>query len=309
MMRSLALTALVALCLSACSREQPAAPEQAQPQEQAKTDAAPPPAAAPEATPPVASAQEPATAAEKPAATPSPETQQATAAQESAGEATEEDKHDASLNRLTTVPKNQALPDDRWKAGKNYRPLVPPQPTNTSAGQVEVIEVFAYGCPHCAELEPYIASWLKTKPAYIKFEQIPAWGAEEAKLYYTIEALGRSDLHPKVFKAIHPAPGERHYDLLFVQGDDAESTKLQRKFLMANGVSGEDFDKARNSFSLATNLKRADALLRRYNEIYEVGTVPSIVINGKYLTDVGSAGGHPQLLQLINDLAASEKPR
>jgi thiol:disulfide interchange protein DsbA len=110
-----------------------------------------------------------------------------------------------------------------------------------------------------------------------------------------------------VFKAIHPAPGERHYDLLFAQGDEAESTKLQRKFLMANGVSGEDFDKARNSFSLATNLKKADALLRRYNEIYEVGTVPSIVINGKYLTDVGSAGGHPQLLQLINDLAASEK--
>jgi len=301
MLRSFAFTALVALCLSACTREQPAAPAQ----EQAKTEPAPAPA--PEVTP--TPAQEPAAAPEPaPAAKAGTETtQQATAAQESAGEATEEDHHDASLNRLTTVPKNQALPDDRWKAGVNYRPLVPPQPTNTSAGQVEVIEVFAYGCPHCADLEPYIVSWLKTKPAYIKFEQVPAWGPEEGKLYYTIEALGRPELHAKVFKAIHPAPGERHYDLLFAQGDEAESTKLQRKFLMANGVSGEDFDKARNSFSLATNLKRADALLRRYNEIYEVGTVPSIVINGKYLTDVGSAGGHPQLLQLINDLAASEK--
>ena len=307
MMRSLAFTALVALCLSACTREQPAAPEQQQ--EQAKTESAP--AAAPESTPPAAPAQEPAAAPSAPetppAAAPSTETQQATAAQESAGETAEDDHHDASLNRLTTVPKNQALPDDRWKAGVNYRPLVPPQPTNTSAGQVEVIEVFAYGCPHCAELEPYIVSWLKTKPAYIKFEQVPAWGAEEGRLYYTIEALGRPDLHAKVFKAIHPAPGERHYDLLFAQGDETESTKLQRKFLMANGVSAEEFDKARSSFSLATNLKKADALLRRYNEIYEVGTVPSIVINGKYLTDVGSAGGHPQLLQLINDLAASEK--
>ena len=34
------------------------------------------------------------------------------------------------------------------------------------------------------------------------------------------------------------------------------------------------------------------------------------MINGKYVTDVGRAGGTPaQLLQLINDLAASEKRR
>ena len=161
MMRSLAFTALVALCLSACSREQPAAPEQAQ--EQAKTEAAPTPA--PESTPPASPAEEAAAPEAPAAAATSPETEQATAAQESAGETPEDDHQDASLNRLTTVPKNQALPDDRWKAGVNYRPLVPPQPTNTSAGQVEVLEMFAYGCPHCAELEPYIMSWMKTKPS------------------------------------------------------------------------------------------------------------------------------------------------
>jgi hypothetical protein len=37
--------------------------------------------------------------------------------------------------------------------------------------------------------------------------------------------------------------------------------------------------------------------------------VPVIIINGKYQTDVGMAGGEKELLQLINDLAAFEKAR
>ena len=119
MIRSLAITALVALCLSACSREQPTAPKE---EEQAKTESAP--AAAPEATP-VPAQQEPATSQAPAAAEPgTDETKQATAAQESVGEAPEDDHQDASLNRLTTVPKNQALPDDRWKAGNPLQPAI-----------------------------------------------------------------------------------------------------------------------------------------------------------------------------------------
>lgn len=294
MFRSFVCLALLSLSVAACAREQAPAPAQA-PTATATSAAQAPPAA-------------PATQ-QAPQDQPGSETQQAMAVQESVSETATDEHRDASLTRLAALPAEPALPDDRWKAGVNYQPLVPPQPTNTSAGQVEVLEMFAYGCPHCAALEPYIMSWLKTKPAFVKFEQIPAWGADEAKLFYTIEALGKPELHAKVFQTIHPGPGQRRYDLLFVPGDDARSAGLQRKWATANGVSGEDFDKARQSFSMATNLKRADALLRRYGDLYEVGTVPSIVINGKYVTDVGRAGGHTQLLQLINDLAASEKRR
>lgn len=294
MFRPLVSLVLLSLSVAACAREQATAPEHAP----AATSAA---AATPASETPTPQASD--------QAQPGNETQQATAAQESGGEASADEHRDASLTRLAALPADQALPDDRWKAGINYQPLVPPQPTNTSAGQVEVLEMFAYGCPHCASLEPYIMSWLKTKPAFVKFEQVPAWGADEAKLFYTIEALGKPELHAKVFQTIHPGNNQRRYDLLFAPGDDARSAELQRKWAVANGVSAADFDKARQSFSMATNLKRADALLRRYGDLYEVGTVPSVVINGKYVTDVGRAGGHTQLLQLINDLAASEKRR
>jgi protein dithiol oxidoreductase (disulfide-forming) len=40
---------------------------------------------------------------------------------------------------------------------------------------------------------------------------------------------------------------------------------------------------------------------------YRIDQVPTLIVNGKYLTDVGLAGGPEQLLELLNDLAASEK--
>jgi len=36
--------------------------------------------------------------------------------------------------------------------------------------------------------------------------------------------------------------------------------------------------------------------------------VPTILINGKYMTDEGMAGGPANVINIINDLAASERP-
>ena len=40
---------------------------------------------------------------------------------------------------------------------------------------------------------------------------------------------------------------------------------------------------------------------------YKIDAVPTFIIDGKYETDVAQAGGQEKLIQLINDLAASEK--
>jgi thiol:disulfide interchange protein DsbA len=52
-------------------------------------------------------------------------------------------------------------------------------------------------------------------------------------------------------------------------------------------------------------VQRAEQLTRRY----QVEGVPLMVVAGKYVTDVGMAGGQNELLALLNDLAASEKRR
>jgi protein dithiol oxidoreductase (disulfide-forming) len=275
--------ALLALSMAACGRQ--------------------PPAPAAPAAKPVPSATAPAKPGTPDASNQTTESQEATASQESTGEETADDKRDASLERLAAMPSDQQLPAGPWKPGVNYTPLVPAQPTQVAPGKVEVTEVFWYGCPHCFALEPYIESWLKNKPEYIEFVRVPVmWGPAHrlhARLFYVLQALGRMDLHEKVFNTIH------QQGQTLIGTDEASSKKLMLDFAVANGIKADDFNKAWDSFGVNSNLQRAEQLTQRYH----VDGVPLIVINGKYTTDVSKAGGPSQLLKLIDDLAASEKAR
>jgi protein dithiol oxidoreductase (disulfide-forming) len=190
-----------------------------------------------------------------------------------------------------------------WRAGTNYTLLTLPQPPNAGAGKVEVDEVFWYGCGHCYALDPALETWKASKPAFIEFVRIPVvWGPthrQHAKLFYTIQALGRADLHAKIFDAIH-----RGGKALAAQRDE-DARAMQLEFLKDHGVTAKDFNAAYDSMSVDTNVRRAEQLTQQY----AVASVPLIIVNGKYSTGVGPAGGPSQLLTLINDLAASEKGR
>jgi protein dithiol oxidoreductase (disulfide-forming) len=284
MKRYLALSALIALSVAACSREAPAPASTAPP-------AAAPTAASAPATPPAAAAG--------PAQS---ETEQARGSQESADGAAGEkpESSDASLERMAALPPDAQLPSGRWKAGVNYDPLVPAQPTSVEPGKVEVIEVMWLGCPHCYALEPYVRAWVKTKPAWIEFTRVHVmWQAPHrahAKLFYTLKALGRPDLIDKAFDTIQ----QQHNPL--IGNSDEESLKVAQAWAVQQGISAADFANAFNSFSVNSDLQRAEELTTRYR----VQSVPLFVINGKYTTDVAKAGGPTQIIQLVNDLAAYE---
>jgi len=190
-----------------------------------------------------------------------------------------------------------------WQAGTNYTLLETPQPPNVAKGKVEVNEVFWYGCGHCYALDPTLESWKTSKPGYVEFVRIPViWGPthrQHAKLFYTLQALGRGDLHPKVFEAIH-----RDGKPLAAQ-DDQEARAMHWEFLKQNGVSEKDFNAAYDSPAVAANVAAAERLTLRF----AVASVPLMIVNGKYSTSVSQAGGQPELLSLINALAASEKSR
>lgn len=277
MKRTFALTALVLVALAACSG--PAS---------TPAPAVPPPAET--ATAPVAPATESPPAAATPPA----------AAKPAAAAPAEESK----LERASPLPAAGQLPAGKWVAGVNYRPLVPAQPTDAPPGKVEVVEVFWYGCPHCYALDPYIESWRKTKPAYIEFHRVPVtWQPvhqSHAKLFYTFEALGKEEaLHNAVFAEMHDRK-----NFMFMQGDEKETLSAQVTFATAHGVSAADFTNAYGSFTVQTNMQKADELVHRYH----VDGVPLLVINGKYVTDVNMAGSPANVMSVVNDLAASEKP-
>ena len=190
-----------------------------------------------------------------------------------------------------------------WRLGTNYTLLEIPHPPTVAAGKVEVTEVFWYGCGHCYALDPALESWKAEKPEFVEFVRVPVmWGPshrQHAKLYYTIQALGRPDLHAKIFDAIHRSGKP------LSAASDEEARAMQLDFLKQNGVTEASFNAAYDSMPVAANVERA----RRVTEQFAVASVPLIIVNGKYVTGVGPAGGAPQLLSLINDLAASEKGR
>jgi protein dithiol oxidoreductase (disulfide-forming) len=265
-------------------------------------------ACAKESTPPAADSaatSQPATSTPAPAsqtpAAAAEQIQEAQTAQESAGDNAPSDRGDAGLERLAALPADQQLPGGRWTAGTNYTPLVPSQPTTVGAGEVEVAEVFWYGCPHCYALEPYLESWDKNNADYIKLVKIPViWSPghrAHARLFYALEALGRRDLHKKVFQAIHEGRNP------LWANSERETAQMHVDFARANGLDEKKFLQAYNSFSVNSNLQRAE----RLTTAYRVQSVPIVVVNGKYVTDIEKARGHEELMQLLNDLAASER--
>jgi protein dithiol oxidoreductase (disulfide-forming) len=288
MRRLLGLAALLVLGLSSCSCAHKETPPAA-----ASAPSAPASSTPPAAPPPPA------------AVSTQNEVEQATGGQESAdGSANEKpESGDVSLERMAALPADAQLPAGRWKPGVNYDPVVPQQPTSVGTGMVEVIEFIWLGCPHCYVLEPTMRAWQKTKPAYIQFVLVPVvWDAvhrAHAKLLYTLLALQRADLIDKAFDTIQL----QHNPL--IGSSDQDSLRIEQAWAAQQGVSASDFANAYNSLLVSSNLQRAEDLILRYR----VQTVPQVIINGKYMTDVAKAGSPANLVQLIDDLAASEHRR
>jgi len=199
----------------------------------------------------------------------------------------------AALTLLAVQPAYAADPVE----GVNYKLLKPAVPTNVAPGKVEVVEVFWYACGHCYALEPKIEAWeRKGKPANVQVVRMPAVWNEllktHARLFYTIEVLGRPELNAEAFREIN------------VRGNRLDTPEKIEAFFTSRGVSKADFQKTFSGFAVESKLARAADLNKRYR----IASTPTVVINGKYVTDVGMAGGEDKLFELISTLAAREKP-
>jgi thiol:disulfide interchange protein DsbA len=189
-----------------------------------------------------------------------------------------------------------ALAAAGYRNGVHYLRLSPTQPTSSGPDQVEVAEFFAYSCIHCYNLEPYLQQWLTTKPDYINFVRVSVVWNDLVRLhsraFYAAAVLGKTEeIHTPFFREIH------------VNGNPLQSEADLATFFARFNVDAAAFKAAFASFTVHTNLQRADELTRRYR----VDGTPTIVVNGKYVTGASRAGGHEQLIKLIDALAASER--
>ncbi len=173
----------------------------------------------------------------------------------------------------------------------HYIELEEVQPVQTG-DKIEVLEVFWYECPHCYRLHPVISEWLQTKPDTAEYVPMPVYfnpnrNEFSARAFYTFEVLDKLDpLHGMMFHAIHD---ERR------SFNTKESLAAWAEEL---GVSGEDILNTFDSFAIDSKINFSKVMTRRYG----ITGVPTIIIDGRYLTSVSHAGNHENLIDVINFL-------
>ena len=164
--------------------------------------------------------------------------------------------------------------------GIDYRVLRQPVAT-ASPDKIEILEFFWYGCPHCKTFEGPLASWKSGLAKDVVFRKVHVPFREEThqRLFYSLESMGIADkLASKVFEAIH------------VERKPLISLEDQKRFAKANGVDPARYEKAWMSFSVQSQMKRANALM----QAYRIDGVPQLAVNGRYVTSPAMVGGHHQ---------------
>lgn len=176
---------------------------------------------------------------------------------------------------LILLPLTSSAMAADYRAGRDYDVLLNPVQTATG-DQIEVLELFWYGCPHCYSMEPQVHSWAEKAPEDVGFRRMPAvlgksW-LPHAKAYYAAEALGVLDkVHTALFEAIHVQRRR-------VNDEDAFAELFEEQ-----GVSAADFRKVYKSFGVQTKVQQAGVRVRSYR----ITGVPAIIVNGKYRVKAG----------------------
>lgn len=267
----------LALVCSACSKEEPAAPTEAVT------------AAEEQAVDTVDSAPD--------SSVPESESESLVVVEESAADPEPQDKS------ILLARADDPVEVHNWKyeEGRHFTRLVPTQPIVGGADKIEVAEVFMYSCPHCYDLEGHINRWEESKDPGVRLVRIPAvfnqLAQMHAQIYYTESFLAKSgklkDQHGfrnMVFQEFHQ------------RGNRLSSIASIQSIFERAGVSEDDFNRTWNSFEVNQALRLGADLARRYN----IASVPAIIVNGKYKTDTGMAGGYPELIELIDELTVRE---
>jgi thiol:disulfide interchange protein DsbA len=162
------------------------------------------------------------------------------------------------------------------KTDVDYREI--PQQTVETGDKIEVIDFFFYGCQYCNELLPRLERWRKTLPADVVYRHIPVVRHDSwvplAKTYFTLEAMGEVErLHTAVFHGYHVE------DLYMSQ------EKVIAEWAGKHGLDQDKFIAIYRSDETRQKVERA----RKQTLEYDIQGTPTLVVDGRYLTDGSSA--------------------
>ena len=198
-----------------------------------------------------------------------------------------------------SAPLTLGLPRVAWAqdapvTAADYTKLGTPVPVSTPPGTVDVVEFFSFACPHCFEFEPVLEDWLKRKPADVRFRRSPVPFLQNFRnfqpMYFALESMGLAEtMARKVFDAFQ------------VQRLRLDNDQDIAAFMASNGVDARKF-MAAFSNNFATNVK-----VNQANQLFEASTahgVPTLMVQGRFLTSPWMARGGARALDVVEALAA-----
>ena len=194
----------------------------------------------------------------------------------------------SSLAAIPAASASAAAPKD----GVEYKTLPAALPTDAGPRKVEVIEFFAYYCPHCYAFEPLLEEWVRKQGDAIVLRRVhvprDASVAPQQRLFYTLESLGLLEqYHAKAFAAMH-------VERLRLSNDEQVFDWATRA-----GIDRTRFIDTYRSFGVQAKLRRAGTLMQEYG----VTHWPMVAIDGRFLTSPGMVAegpdGHQPETQLL----------
>ena len=164
------------------------------------------------------------------------------------------------------------------------------------SNEIIIYEFFWYGCPHCYNLEPTMDRIEADLEKDTKVVKLPvalrdSW-IPHAKLYYALKQMDKIDqIHNLIFEEIHLE-------------DNRLTTEQQMiDFLGKHGVDTDKFIEKYNSFGTEARIKKASNLAKKY----QIDSVPTIIINGKFLTSGSYVSSYDELYSVVNLLVERER--
>ena len=161
---------------------------------------------------------------------------------------------------------------------------------------VIVYEFFWYGCPHCFNLEPTIDRIESNLDSGAKVVKVPvalrdSW-LPHAKLYYALKQMDKiDDIHNLIFEEIH------------LNDNRLDTEDLMVNFLGGAGIDTKVFLEKYNSYGTEARIKKSSNLARKY----QITSVPTIIVNGKYLTSGSYVSSYDELYSVVNLLVERER--
>ena len=166
----------------------------------------------------------------------------------------------------------------------------------TEHDKIVIYEFFWYGCPHCFNIEPTIEkieSNLNQDTVLIKLPLAlrESW-VNHAKAFFSMQQMNiDNNLHSKIFEEIH------------INGNRLDTKSSLVDFIDSQGFDGSSFSKNFDSFGTEIRIKKANKLARQY----QITSVPTIIVNGKYLTSGSFVSDYDELYDVVNFLVEKER--